>query len=198
MRLLQRRNTGDFSLTKDFIVDEIPPYAILSHTWDEGQEVTFQELINGTGQNKAGYKKLQFCAQQAEQDSLRYFWVDTCCINKADHTELQDAINSMFRWYQNAAKCYVYLSDVWTTKRKVSEEVAEFTWEPAFRVRRWFTRGWTLQELLAPTLVEFFSQEQKKLGDKQSLRQQIHKITGIPNLALQGAPLSQFTVNERL
>lgn len=199
MRLLQSSDASEFSFTKDFVDDDtIPPYAILSHTWEEDEEITFQNLMDGTGQNKNGYKKIRFCAQQAEQDSLRYFWVDTCCINKADHVELQDAINSMFRWYQNAAKCYVYLSDVSTTKQKASDEVSELTWGPTFQVSRWFTRGWTLQELLAPTSVEFFSKEQKRLGDKQSLRQQIHKITGIPHLALQGAPLSQFSVNERL
>jgi hypothetical protein len=89
-------------------------------------------------------------------------------------------------------------TSIYQMSGRLSEEVSEFTWEPAFRASRWFTRGWTLQELLAPTSVEFFSQEQKKLSDKQSLMQQIHKITGIPNLALQGAPLSQFTINERL
>jgi hypothetical protein len=104
----------------------------------------------------------------------------------------------MFRWYQNAVKCYVYLSDVSTAKRKASDETSELAWEPAFRVSRWFTRGWTLQELLAPSSLEFFSQESKRLGDKRFLTEQLHKITGIPEPALQGAPLSQFTVNERL
>jgi hypothetical protein len=103
----------------------------------------------------------------------------------------------MFHWYQNAVKCYVYLSDVSTTKQKASDEVSEFTWEPAFRDSRWFTWGWTLQELLAPTSVEFFSKEWKRFGDKRSLKQQIRKITGIPDSALQGARLSQFSDNER-
>ncbi|KAF2457587.1 hypothetical protein BDY21DRAFT_286069, partial [Lineolata rhizophorae] len=76
--------------------------------------------------------------------------------------------------------------------------LTESTWELAFRSSRWFTRGWTLQELLAPSIVEFFSQEWKKLGDKISLKSQIHKITSIPYEALEGAPLSQFSVNERL
>ena len=198
MRLLQRSNTGDFGLTIGLEGDDkIPPYAILSHTWNEGQEVTFQDLIDGTGKSKAGYDKIQFCGQQAEHDSLQYFWVDTCCIDKSNHGELREAINSMFRWYQNAVKCYVYLSDVSTTKQKASDEVSEFTWEPAFRGSRWFTRGWTLQELLAPTSVEFFSKEWKRFGDKRSLKQQIRKITGIPDSALQGARLSQFSDNER-
>jgi hypothetical protein len=152
------------------------------------------------GRNKAGYKKIQFCGEQAERDNLEHFWIDTCCINKEIKAELSQAINSMFRWYQTAVKCYVYLPDVSVSDPswKESNTAAEFPWESAFRHSRWFTRGWTLQELLAPSSVEFFSQEGKRLGDKGSLRRQIHEITGIPDLALQGAPLSQFSVNQRL
>ena len=129
---------------------------------------------------------------------MKYFWVDTCCIDKSNSVELQEAINSMFRWYQNAAKCYVYLSDVSTRKRKASDQFSEYTWESAFWSSRWFTRGWTLQELLAPGSVEFFSREGRRLGDKRTLEQQIHKITGIAIPALRGSPLSQFDVDERL
>ena len=198
MRLLQRHNTGELNLTKDFSdEDEIPPFAILSHTWEDGQEVTFKDVMDGTGKSNRGYGKIQFCGQQAERDGLRYFWVDTCCIDKSNHVELQKAINSMFRWYQNASRCYVYLRDVSIVKTKVSDEVLEYPWEPAFQQSRWFTRGWTLQELLAPTLVEFFSREWKKLGDKNSLRQKIHDITGISDAALDGAHLSQFRDKER-
>ena len=199
MRLLLRDNTGEFSLTKDFVGDNaVPPYAILSHTWKEDQEVTFKDLMDGTGKSKIGYGKIRFCGQQAECDGLQYFWVDTCCIDKSNHVELQEAINSMFRWYQNAAKCYVYLSDVSTAKRKASNDFSEFTWESAFRESRWFTRGWTLQELLAPRVVQFFSREGKQLGDKRNLGQLIHRITGIALQALQGTPLCNFSVDERL
>lgn len=202
MRLLECNSEGSFNLTNDLIGDHvIPPYAILSHTWQEGEEVTFDDLMGNSGKGKAGYKKLQFCAQQAQRDGLRYLWVDTCNINKANHVELQDAINSMFRWYQNAAKCYVYLSDVSMPEQATdtgSTEVTEPTWESAFRSSRWFTRGWTLQELLAPHDVQFFSQEGKKLGDKTTLKQQIHEITGIPVLALQATPLEEFSVEQRL
>jgi hypothetical protein len=98
----------------------------------------------------------------------------------------------MFRWYQNAAKCYVYLSDVSTRKRKSSDRLFEHTWESAFRSSKWFAQGWTLQELLAlgPDSVEFFSYKGDRLGDKRTLEQQIHKITEIPITALQGTPLS--------
>ncbi|KAF2174746.1 HET-domain-containing protein [Zopfia rhizophila CBS 207.26] len=199
MRLLECNTVGKFSLTKEFLGDDkVPPYAILSHTWKHGQEVTFDDLMNDTGKSKAGYDKIRFCAQQAEREGLHYFWVDTCCINKADSVELQDAINSMFRWYQDAAICYVYLSDVPTAEQRASSGFSEFAWEPAFRESRWFTRGWTLQELLAPRTVKFFSQEGQQLGDKTTLKRQIYEITGITIPALQGTPLCEFSVEERL
>ena len=112
MRLLERNNSSEFSLTQDF-GDDIPRYAILSHTWGaDTEEVTFRDLMDGTGKSKAGYNKIRFCGEQARRDGLQYFWVDTCCIDKSNNNELSEAINSMFRWYRNAAKCYVYLSDV--------------------------------------------------------------------------------------
>jgi hypothetical protein len=198
MRLLERNSAGEFSLTKDF-GDHVSRYAILSHTWGaDTEEVSFRDLMDGTGKSKAGYSKIRFCGEQASRDGLQYFWVDTCCIDKSNSTELAEAINSMFRWYRDAAKCYVYLSDVSITKRKTNTPFSEFTWESAFRASRWFTRGWTLQELLAPAIVEFFSKEGKRLGDKRTLERQVHQITGIAISVLQGAPLSQFTVDERL
>ena len=103
MRLLRRSDTGDFSLTQ-FVNEAIPPYEILSHTWGaEIEEVTFEDLTNGTGKNKPGYEKIQFCEERARIDALQYFWIDTCCINKANYAELSQAINSMFRWYRNAS-----------------------------------------------------------------------------------------------
>jgi len=199
MRLVRHSNNGEFSLTEDFVSkDTIPPYAILSHTWGaDAEEVTFEDLTNGTGKDKPGYEKIRFCGEQARQDNLQHFWVDTCCINRADFTELSEAINSMFRWYRNATRCYVYLSDISSPAFDTSEESSLLPWESDFRKSRWFTRGWTLQELLAPSSVEFFSQECKRLGDKRSLRQQIHEITGIADSALRGAALSEFSVSER-
>ncbi len=199
MRLLQRNSAGQFSLTEDLIDDSIPKYAILSHTWGADiEEVTFEDMINGTGEKKPGYEKIQFCGEQARQDGLVYFWNDTCCINKRNDAEVSRSINSMFRWYQKADKCYVYLSDVSTRKQKPSNQLSEYTWESDFRQSRWFTRGWTLQELLAPASVEFFSRERRRLGDKSTLRQLICEITNIPHSALQGNLLSRFGFQERL
>jgi hypothetical protein len=198
MHLLECTDGDEFVLTKNLTGDnEIPPYAILSHTWTDDDEVTFHDIKNRTGTSKKGYNKIRFCAQQAKRDGLRYFWVDTCCIDKSNQVALQDAINSMFRWYQNAKECYVYLSDVSTNKRKICEESSMHTWETAFRHSRWFSRGWTLQELLAPRLVTFFSCEGNKLGNKITLERQIYEVTGIAIRALQGTPLCEFSVEER-
>ena len=144
MRLLERKENGEFSLTKD-LINNIPQYAILSHTWGEDdEEVTFKDLIIGAGKSKSGYRKIQFCGEQATSDGLYHFWVDTCCIDRSNNTELSEAINSMFRWYRDAAKCYVYLSDVSIDGSDDNGQSFEWTWEPAFRKSRWFTRGWIL------------------------------------------------------
>jgi hypothetical protein len=197
MRLLYtRRGEERFRWTEYLGGNTIPPYAILSHTWTEGQEVTLADLkdseraVDVDGRIKEGYQKLRFCAEQAKRDGLDYFWVDTCCIDKTNNTELSKAINSMFRWYQNARRCYVFLSDV----RNDSLEGDGESW---FRQSRWFERGWTLQELLAPRSVEFFSKEGVRLGDRESLKQLIHEVTGIPLKALLGSELSEFDVATR-
>lgn len=101
MRLLKREKSGWFTTTYDFSLTKFDPqdipsqYAILSHKWGP-DEVTFKDLENGTATTKAGYRKLEFCGEQAARDGLRYFWIDTCCIDKANNTELSEAINSMF------------------------------------------------------------------------------------------------------
>jgi len=191
MRLLRCDGDSDFSLV-EFFKSTIPKYAILSHTWEE-DEVTFEDLQKRTSTKKAGYEKIRFCAEQANRDGLQYFWVDTCCIDKSNRAELTEAINSMFRWYRMSTKCYVYLSVVSTT----AVNTDELTWELAFRRSRWFTRGWTLQELIAPISIDFFCRDLKWIGSKSSLEQQIHEITGIPKSALQGASLAQFNDKER-
>jgi hypothetical protein len=124
--------------------------------------------------------------------------VDTCCIDKSSSAELQQAITSKFRWYRDAARCYVYLSDVSINDCDLDNQLSQLPWESAFRSSRWFSRGWTLQELIAPGLVEFFSREGSRLGDKRTLERQIHEITQIAILALQGTPLTEFSVEERL
>jgi hypothetical protein len=124
--------------------DEIPKYAILSHTWG-AEEVTLRDMQNVCAKDLLGYKKLELCCQQAVRDDVRYAWVDTCCIDKSSSAELSEAINSMYQWYQAAHVCYAYLEDV------------PADGQPSDMPRsRWFTRGWTLQELIAPQRVIFY------------------------------------------
>lgn len=191
MRLLKYSDDGHLELTRELYGNDIPPYAILSHTWDaDNQEITYHELTNNLGKTKRGYDKLNFCAKQAASDGLQYCWVDTCCIDKSSSTELDEAINSMFRWYQNARLCYVYLADV----------VEDFAVATHVQVQksRWFTRGWTLQELLAPATVRFFDMNGKLLGDKAILAHEIAQITNIPLKALEGNNFLEYSVEERL
>jgi len=194
MHLLERKTDGQLVL-REFLGENVPAYAILSHTWGD-EEVSFRDVEADAGKNMAGWKKIDFCAKQAGADGLRYIWVDTCCIDKSSSAELQEAICSMFRWYQKAARCYVFLSDV-LVGDKGEHEQSYLVWEAAFRKSRWFRRGWTLQELLAPSHVEFFSVEGILLGDKSSLKSQIHEITRIPIDALQGRSPLEYSIVER-
>ncbi|KAI9146880.1 Vegetative incompatibility protein [Paramyrothecium foliicola] len=192
IRLLHRTENGSINLT-EWLPSNVPKYAILSHTWGD-EEVLFENIIDGVGAQKVGYKKIEFCGRQAASDGLSYFWVDTCCINKSDGSELSEAINSMFRWYKEAVICYVFLSDV--SSGGSLQDTTQ--WESAFRHSKWFTRGWTLPELLAPQFIKFFSREGQILGDKQSLENQIYDITRIGISALRGRTLSNFSVHERM
>ncbi len=193
MRLLHRKPDGRLELMPP--EDEPPPYAILSHTWSVGQEVTYDDFVNDVGKDRSGYAKIRFCAERAAIDGLEYFWVDTCCIDKSNSTEISTAINSMFRWYKQARKCYVYLPDVSVPGGTISNTEA---WMPQFRKSRWFTRGWTLQEIVSPENVEFFSKEKTWLGSRKSLEQEIHNITHLPLEVLRGQDLNNFTVEERI
>ncbi|KAI1755813.1 HET-domain-containing protein [Xylaria castorea] len=130
---------------QEFTGNRIPPYAILSHTWGE-DEVLFQDLSTPGYKEKLGYKKIEGCCQEAILDGFEFMWVDTCCIDKRSSAELSEAINSMFRWYDEAQVCYVYLADV----SMETEPRADFS------KSEWFTQGWTLQELIASTCLKFF------------------------------------------
>ncbi|KAJ4329605.1 hypothetical protein N0V87_010721, partial [Didymella glomerata] len=173
----------------------IPPYAILSHRWSDS-EALIEDISNRKYEEKEqGYRKLRFCAEQAAKDGLQYFWIDTCCIDRWNIDERSKAINSMFQWYRNAARCYVFLSDV--SVLSATEASQRSLWEASFRGSDWFTRGWTLQELIAPVSVEFFSGEGHRIGDKASLDRLLHDITALPLAALRNSPLDQFSISER-
>jgi hypothetical protein len=142
---------------EEFFGVAIPPYAILSHTWGK-EEVTFRDLEVPGHQAKAGYAKIDGCCRQAATDGLKYVWIDTCCIDKLSSAELSEAINSMFRWYENSQVCYAYLEDVPPNTDAYTSE--------SFRKSRWFTRGWTLQEMIAPKATIFFATDWDPLFDQ--------------------------------
>jgi hypothetical protein len=142
-------------------------YAILSHTWgNESEEVTYEDIKSGTPQNKAGYKKLQRSCAIARDLGYSHIWIDTCCIDKGSSAELSEAINSMFRYYLNSSICLVYLEDVDDQRH-------------GFASSKWFTRGWTLQELTAPRNLVFLSRNWKQIGTKLELAMEISSITAI-------------------
>jgi tetratricopeptide (TPR) repeat protein len=120
------------------------------------------------------------------------------CIDRWNNSERSKAINSMFQWYKNAVRCYVFLSDVSASTSTSTGSILCRDWNVSLRRSKWFTRGWTLQELIAPASVEFFSCEGQRIGDKSSLDQLLHSITGIPLAALRNCPLNQFSISERM
>jgi hypothetical protein len=150
---------------QEFIGDDIPEYAILSHTWGE-EEVSFQDIQTLRASEKAGYAKIIGSCKQAVADKLDYIWIDTCCIDKSSSAELTEATNSMCRWYQNAEVCYVYLADVSVEDIVKSDDDEDERDTSSFSKSRWFTRGWTLQELIALSVVVFYSKDWQILGVK--------------------------------
>jgi Heterokaryon incompatibility protein (HET) len=183
-------------------------YAILSHTWGS-EEVTHQEIqtLNAHRDgsrshpitSKAGYRKIEACCDQAVRDGFNWVWIDTCCIDKTSSSELSEAINSMFRWYRESKVCYVYLEDMDATQ-ELQDHLDTHDTESMHRFRssRWFTRGWTLQELLAPNDLRFFSKSWSLIGDRSSLRYSVSKITGIPPDFLNQRHLSEASIAQRM
>ncbi|OCK73943.1 HET-domain-containing protein [Lepidopterella palustris CBS 459.81] len=217
----------------EFYGEDIPPYAILSHTWGN-QEVSFADInklyraedkmwsqIRETGcansnftqsnlqhvgsnahlpppspnfeaqwveMNKpGGLDKIRKTCRRAKADGHQYVWIDTCCIDKSSSAELSEAINSMFSWYQNSKVCYAYLEDV---------EASSF--EDSLPSSRWFTRGWTLQELIAPEFVVFVDKYFDEFGTKQSMASTISEITGIHKEVLQSKHPVQMSIAQRM
>ncbi|KAI1266622.1 heterokaryon incompatibility protein-domain-containing protein [Xylariaceae sp. FL1019] len=153
-----------------------PDYAILSHRWAHGEEVSFHDMKGAHGW-MPGWSKIIFCCRQTLQDGLTHAWVDTCCIDKDSSAELSEAINSMYDWYSNARICYAYLNDVdMDTKDRskdapLSSRIAESLW---------FTRAWTLQELLAPKHVVFYDRLFSRLASKHDIAEEAQHLIGIP------------------
>lgn len=187
MRLL---NATDYRLV-DFVGADIPHYAILSHTWED-HEVLFDEIKDleevRKGTNKTrGLWKVQRCCEQALKDGWKWVWIDNCCIDKGSSAELSEAINSMYRWYQNAAVCYAFLSDneslealdLCLASMASARAGGTIVQNGSASFCRWFHRSWTLQELIAPRDVRFYAADWSYLATKDELGTRLAQATGI-------------------
>ncbi|KAI6012990.1 hypothetical protein EDC04DRAFT_724394 [Pisolithus marmoratus] len=181
-RQIQQQVDTQIQIFADDCDDTVTKYCILSHRWIARQEVDLKQMTDLAKLDNAheilhwqGYQKiLKACA--AANGLFEYLWADTCCIDRRSSSELSEAINSMFRWYKNSARCYTYLHDT-----------SDFPTEPDFTAfgnsngwPEWFSRGWTLQELIAPNDLQFFNKDWKEIGDKRSRATELMKITGVP------------------
>ena len=176
-------------------------YAILSHRWEPG-EVSFQDMQDfAVASKKRNFSKIQNLCRQAIHDGYQYAWIDTCCLNRENGIELTEATNSMYRWYQASAVCYVFLFDVFAdpSNEKESEKKSETNFEAEVAYSEWFTRGWTLQELIAPRNLVFYNRHWTFLGTKETLSQIITQRTGIDEAILSGYELpSNRSIAQRM
>jgi hypothetical protein len=168
---------------QQFSPADVPEYAILSHRWEQ-EEVTFQDMENETFRQLKGFSKLQGCCERAAGGGYSWVWIDTCCIDKTSSAELSEAINSMYHWYHDSAVCYAYLADI--------QEVMNLA------TSKWFTRGWTLQELVAPRRLILFDGQWREIGTKHLLAEQISSITTIPKNTLLGSSPLYCNVAQRM
>jgi hypothetical protein len=191
---------------KTFYEPNVPSYAALSHTWGK-DEVSLQDLAADRRQGM-NWTKIHRSSTKAQRLGYEYIWIDTCCIDKTSSAELSEAINSMYRWYQNCDLCIAYLEDI----RKESLDIkgliedgyrnaniaSQLFCYPTFSRSRWFKRGWTLQELIAPLNLYFYDSEWNKIGEKQGLLEDISQITRIDRDVLRGQrALSRKSVAQR-
>ncbi|KAF5348061.1 hypothetical protein D9758_010001 [Tetrapyrgos nigripes] len=182
MRLLRKAPTTPSTYIVDsFSNRDIPSYAILSHTWGD-DEITLADLDSPLPNlvNSSGYRKLESSCKIAHDGGFTYIWIDTCCIDKSSSAELSEVLNSMYAYYRDSVVCYVYLSDV---SPGLDPRASG---EGSFRKSRWFTRGWTLQELLASPRILFYDRDWNRIGTKSSLRDVIVEVTNVPAAVLLG------------
>lgn len=175
----------------EFIGKEVKEYAILSHTWGS-DEVLFEDLKSTGYAQRSSWKKIEYCCRQAMEDKIEWVWVDTICIDKSSSAELSEAINSMFSWYRDAKVCYAYLADIPGDPNRLERD----TWLNS----RWFSRGWTLQELLAPQKMIFYGELWDRLGTRIELSNIISEISGIQTSALGGSQkdIAKYSIAKRM
>ena len=170
----------------EFDDSEEREYAILSHRWTE-EEVDHNEIVElmkmdeeerSEIRQRDGYRKILQSCEQARKDGYKWLWVDTCCIDKRSSAELSETINSMYRWYENSSICYAYLHDLpgssFPTARNDERYAKSNGWP------EWFSRGWTLQEMMASRDVQFFNKDWHPIGDKRTLAPTLQTITRVP------------------
>ncbi|KAK0616579.1 heterokaryon incompatibility protein-domain-containing protein [Immersiella caudata] len=166
-------------------------YAILSHTWGSA-EVSFQHYPRRptpAAPDQHGLAKINKTCELALARGLAYAWVDTCCIDKSSSAELSEAINSMFQWYRDADVYFAYLSDL----------EPEVDFDDGFHRCKWLTRGWTLQELIAPDEVEFYDREWNLRTTKNGSRQKISAASGVDlKVLVNSRRLKQVAVARRM
>lgn len=192
MRLINARTLK----IEEFGPRNLPKYAILSHTWGDC-EPTFAEWRSAVTRrwksSKPGFAKIFATCKQACRDGLSHVWIDTVCIDKSSSAELSEAINSMFAWYKKAEVCYVYLTDI------PSQPPSGIDLSELMGSSRWFSRGWTLQELIAPDHVVFYSQSWTHLGSKKALASFLSVVTGIDQLCIRNErALREYSIAQRM
>ncbi|KAK0634095.1 heterokaryon incompatibility protein-domain-containing protein [Immersiella caudata] len=207
MRLI---NTATHAL--EYFEGDPPLYVILSHRWGK-EEVLFQDIQNGTAKTKSAYSKIERTCALAAQLGIDYAWIDTCCIDKSSSAELSESINSMYRWYEESTICYAYLDDLPTTwipsgnmlkdyetsdQWLLGQQAIRLNGRDTFQRCKWFTRGWTLQELLAPSAVVFLNSNWEEVGTKLSLWWLITERTGISGAVLHGKDIHSTSVAQRM
>ncbi|KAH7080176.1 heterokaryon incompatibility protein-domain-containing protein [Paraphoma chrysanthemicola] len=181
----------------DFIDSQVPPYTILSHTWED-EEVLHHELRESplAVRHKKGFSKVVKFCEISKSRGYQWAWQDNCCIDKRSSAELSEAINSMFHYYREAEECLIYLSDVPSVADVGMRRQLQLT---QMRDCRWFTRGWTLQELIAPQSRVLFDAHWSPIDDGEDLVDTLASITKIyPELLRNRDLLSTFCVAERM
>ena len=171
----------------EFRDDKTTAYAILSHRWIEDTEVDYEEMVGLAKMDaeerdeirqRLGYWKIRDACQQAKEDGYEWVWVDTCCIDKRSSAELSEAINSMYRWYENSRVCYAYLHDVSDPSFPNQSDKSRYPNSNGWP--EWFSRGWTLQEMIAPNDVRFFNKDWHPVGAKARLAETLGDATRVP------------------
>ncbi|KAK5709812.1 hypothetical protein LTR17_019426 [Elasticomyces elasticus] len=156
-----------------------------------------QDLAAAEG--REDFKKIKYTCEQALRDGITYVWIDTCCIDKRSSAELSEAINSMFAYYKQARKCYVYLQDVPADCPALKDGRSSGRWLRIFQDSRWFQRGWTLQELLAAKPVEFYNAGWGLLGSLNDVVASVAQRTRIDiDILLKARQLKQVSIAQRM